>query len=946
MRRTGDRSVRSTVHGRLRSAVVVAFALAAVVVAIPAAAGVSAGGPTAGKGKDAWSRVPGKPAETKNGAKAEIRAKRLGAYTLDHSAMKSALADAPQERSEAADAQPLVLQLPTPTGGFERFALVESPVMEPALAARHPEIRTYSGKGIDDPTATIRADLTPLGFHASVRSARGGWYIDPYYERDDSLYASYYGRDLTRDPEAVFVEREDEAGEAAAAAANALSTFDVPAGPLVKLRTYRLALLSDPSYADYFGAENVTAAKATLLNRVTQIYEDETAIRMILIADNDKLNLDTAADMIEALGPCGAAPCFTPAQASGCTGGTLSRNRVVIGQLVGASAYEVGHIIFGLPGGGVASLASVGGNAKAQGCTGLPNPVGDYFAVDYVAHELGHQYAGNHTFNGNQHNCSGGNRSQANSVEPGSGSSIMAYAGICRHDNLQPHSDPYWSQRSFQEMTTFVSSTRPAINEVQTVSLVGFDGGHSFRLALDGNETTPIVFGVNYSTAGIKAALESMPGWPAGGIAAVAAWGGTGTLNAVGFQVTFSGTLAQTNVSQLALTDLVGDFSGFVGETAKGGPVDNQGHVVVETDNHAPTVEAPMAYTIPTRTPFALTATATDFDGDTLTYLWEQNDRGGTGTAGGTALVSNTKVNGPLFRQFGTALQMPPYDPTQYESPGENVVTTDPARAFPDLGQILANNTNAVTGTCPAFGGVWPEPVPLGDVDCYSEFLPTADWVGFANDRTLNFRVTARDHRANGGGVGNADTRLTIAPLAGPFLVTSQSSADSLRAGSTQQVTWDVAGTDVAPVSTVDVKISLSVDAGWTYPHVLAASTANDGSQAVVLPNVSTTQARIKVEALGNVFFDVSQIDFEIRDAATQLTELAAYAEGLGPGRSLAKLARSASAKLAAGKVTDACDTLSAFLNEVRAQTGKTLTAAEAAELRLRATTIRTALGC
>ena len=223
------------------------------------------------------------------------------------------------------------------------------------------------------------------------------------------------------------------------------------AGPEIQLRTYRLALITDPNYANYHGVANVTAAKVTLMNRVNQIYETESAIRMVLIADTDKLNLNTAALATGANGPCGAAACYTAGQVGGCGGGTLGRNRIVAGQIVGASAYDVGHIAMGNSGGGVANLGVIGQSSKAGGCTGLTTPIGDYFAVDYVAHELGHQFNGNHTFNGTLVNC-GGNRSGQTSVEPGSGSSVMAYAGICGQDNIQPHSDPYWVPKSYEEI--------------------------------------------------------------------------------------------------------------------------------------------------------------------------------------------------------------------------------------------------------------------------------------------------------------------------------------------------------------------------------------------------------------------------------------------------------------------------------------------------------------
>jgi hypothetical protein len=430
---------------------------------------------------------------------------------------------------------------------------------------------------------------------------------------------------------------------------------------------------------------------------------------------------------------------------------------------------------------------------------------------------------------------------------------------------------------------------------VQTISLRDFDtDGDSFTIGFNGADSAPIVRGTNYTTTDMKAAIEAIAGWPAGATVTVAAFGGTGALTDAGFQVTFNGgSLAATNVAALALTNPTGT-SGFVGETAKGGAIDNGGNLVEETGNHAPVVTVPTAVTIPVRTPFALTGSATDSDGDAVTYMWEQNDRGGIsgGSTAGTALVSNVKTSGPLFRQFSTAAIVSPTDTLKYYSPGENAVTTEPTRVFPDLAQIAAGTTNAKTGTCPAAP---PPPtsggsnVPPEVRDCYSEFLPTADWVGFNNDRTMHFRLTARDGHSGGGGVSNAETAVTIAPGAGPFLVTSHASATTLEGGTSEAITWDVAGTDVAPVNAATVRISLSVDGGATFPHVLADSTANDGGESVALPNVSTTQGRIRIEAVGNVFFDLNDADVTIHAAPVASNDSPAggasvqYSDALSP---------------------------------------------------------------
>src|SRR5688572_24601580 len=119
---------------------------------------------------DVWEPVP--KTSLGGGGAAHIQPDAFRGYTVDDRALENRL-------DARARAVTTTLTLPAPDGKLQRFAVVESPIMEPGLAARHPEITTYSGRGINDPAATIRADRTPLGFHASVRSPAGAWYVDP-----------------------------------------------------------------------------------------------------------------------------------------------------------------------------------------------------------------------------------------------------------------------------------------------------------------------------------------------------------------------------------------------------------------------------------------------------------------------------------------------------------------------------------------------------------------------------------------------------------------------------------------------------------------------------------------------------------------------------------------------------------------------------------------------
>ncbi len=232
------------------------------------------------------------------------------------------------------------------------------------------------------------------------------------------------------------------------------------------------------------------------------------------------------------------------------------------------------------------------------------------------------------------------------------------------------------------------------------------------------------------------------------------------------------------------------------------------------TNNNPPNINVGTAYTIPKQTPFTLTASATDADASdvpNLLYAWEQSDAGPT-----PPYISAT---GPLFRPFP--------------------LTKDRTRTFPSLTYIL-NNANV-------------PPATMGGFET-AENLPNVA-------RAMTFNGIVRDQR---GGIG-ADQVVITAADSGPFLVTQPNAATTWVGGSTNTVTWSVNGTNAAPVSCANVKITMSRDGGLTFPHVLAASTPNTGTAMVTVPSgLTSALVRVKVEAIGNIFFDISDVNFTL----------------------------------------------------------------------------------
>ncbi len=368
-------------------------------------------------------------------------------YKLDIQKLKKDLTNAPFRKSKFSKSKTIVT-FPDASGKMIDYVVLEAPVMAPELAKKFPNNKSYVGRSLTDKSTSIRFSVNQLGVYAMIfKAGEEVEYLDPY-NKDRSQYMVYRRSDLPKKDQNFVCLTKETKGLNITTALKSFNANDA------KLRTFRLALAATGEYSQFHinqaelstGTDAqkkaaVMAAMTTTLMRVNGVFENDVALTMVLVANNDKLiYLDGAKDPY-----------------TNNNGNTLlAENQKIVDSIIGTANYDIGHV-FSTGGGGVAVLNSPCTTSKAQGVTGQTNPVGDAFDMDFVAHEMGHQFGATHTFNGDAGSCAGGNRTDATAVEPGSGSTIMAYAGICSPQDVQNHSDAYFHSVSIQQMYANIS---------------------------------------------------------------------------------------------------------------------------------------------------------------------------------------------------------------------------------------------------------------------------------------------------------------------------------------------------------------------------------------------------------------------------------------------------------------------------------------------------------
>lgn len=415
-------------------------------------------GPLMAQERGPWTKATINLAEMELQKDIEIN-REYQAFELELGSLKHMLSFGLEDQSGRQKPETQV-QFPLKSGELVSFWVHETAVMHPALAQKFPNNRSYSGRGVDDGAFKVNFSINALGLHAMIIDPKGKvQYIEPLKfvnQVNKKFYQVYKRDDITSEKQGFDCEIE-QVEQGLNKGTVVLKSYDG------KLRTYRLAMAVTGEYTQYhIEAENaqdktrqeqigiVMSSIHTAITRINYLFEKDLAVRLQLIENNEQLiffndNSPYTEDSISNM---------------------LNQNQNICDQIIGSGAYDIGHVMGTMDTGGAANKSSVCiQSVKAKGASGAIHPTGDAFYFDYVAHELGHQFGASHTFNGYSLDC-GNNRNDPTAVEPGSGSTIMGYAGLCAPQNVQLRSDLYFHSISIQEIWNHIGGAGESCAEM------------------------------------------------------------------------------------------------------------------------------------------------------------------------------------------------------------------------------------------------------------------------------------------------------------------------------------------------------------------------------------------------------------------------------------------------------------------------------------------------